>query len=185
VLLTLVSCSVFVFASATWAYMILHLPNFTIVSDYWIAARPRFYCGCTPGGLEITKYFPLSADVIGPDEERAADAWWQAMLATDFSERILGFELHRSARALDADTPAQVGPVLLGHDYSLVIPYWFMLAASAIAPAFTLRKLIRHLHNSRRRAAGFCHRCGYDLRATPLRCPECGASAMEPVNSSR
>jgi hypothetical protein len=37
---------------------------------------------------------------------------------------------------------------------------------------FVPRKLVRQ----QRRAAGCCLECGYDLRATPERCPECGAA---------
>ena len=36
--------------------------------------------------------------------------------------------------------------------------------------------LVRHLARRKRQAQGLCPACGYDLRATPGRCPECGAA---------
>jgi hypothetical protein len=37
-----------------------------------------------------------------------------------------------------------------------------------------IRKLLRRRRESSRIARGFCPQCGYDLRATVERCPECG-----------
>jgi hypothetical protein len=53
----------------------------------------------------------------------------------------------------------------------LILPLW-LLAALFSLPR-TLPMLKRRLR--RRIPAGCCKRCGYDLRATPDRCPECGA----------
>ena len=52
-------------------------------------------------------------------------------------------------------------------------PYWPLLCAFALLPLLRLRAW--HLHR-RRSSAGLCPSCGYDLRATLDRCPECGAS---------
>jgi hypothetical protein len=54
----------------------------------------------------------------------------------------------------------------------LVLSYWLLaLVAGCIAAAWLFGRL-RRLPRS-----GVCRTCGYDLRATPDRCPECGAVA--------
>jgi hypothetical protein len=55
------------------------------------------------------------------------------------------------------------------------VPGWFACAAAATLPALWVRRATR-----RRPGDGCCPACGYDLRATPDRCPECGTSREVP-----
>ena len=57
----------------------------------------------------------------------------------------------------------------------LGLPWWYLvlLVLAGPAPAF-LRWLGARRRRERRRRAGPCVICGYDLRASPERCPECG-----------
>jgi hypothetical protein len=50
------------------------------------------------------------------------------------------------------------------------LPHWSLVLLFTIVPALHWLPRLR-----RRRAPGLCAACGYDLRATPNRCPECGA----------
>ncbi len=55
----------------------------------------------------------------------------------------------------------------------LILPYWLVLLLTLV-PFPWLRRRTRRAH---RASEGRCLRCGYDLRASPQRCPECGAVA--------
>jgi len=51
------------------------------------------------------------------------------------------------------------------------IPYWLPLAVTGVFPVLWFLRRRRRWRDR----PGFCRACGYDLRATPERCPECGA----------
>jgi hypothetical protein len=53
------------------------------------------------------------------------------------------------------------------------VPAWFLVALTATPALIALHRIRRRRREANRR--GLCPACGYDLRATPDRCPECGA----------
>jgi hypothetical protein len=59
---------------------------------------------------------------------------------------------------------------------AVIVPYWALLIPLAILPMQMFRRLFVRVRRSRR---GQCLVCGYDLRHSPERCPECG----EPVRT--
>jgi hypothetical protein len=56
----------------------------------------------------------------------------------------------------------------------VMVRCWVLAVLFAVLPAVRLPGLYLR---RKRRLAGMCTVCGYDLRATPERCPECGAAA--------
>jgi hypothetical protein len=69
--------------------------------------------------------------------------------------------------------PAQFGGAGTTTSAHVSAPHWFLLLLLTTPSALMLRRRIRRARGIR---AGLCGKCGYDLRESPLRCPECGTS---------
>jgi hypothetical protein len=59
-----------------------------------------------------------------------------------------------------------------------IVPFHALFLTWALLPTIWL---LRHWYTRRRHRAGTCQVCGYDLRATPERCPECGRETLSPA----
>jgi len=63
-----------------------------------------------------------------------------------------------------------------------IFPCWPLIILFSILPALAWRSRRRRFA---RQSTGLCRNCGYDLRATPQRCPECGTLSLVGVRKSQ
>jgi hypothetical protein len=130
----------------------------------------------SPGGFE----FPSSgfAMTSGPPSSRdmpdlipgAGKSLWGT----------LGFgTMHRVERGREERTGEYWvdlihGPLVLRDLRRVWLPCWIVLMAIGALVLLISRRATRVVRRRYRLTRGRCSACGYDLRATPDRCPECG-----------
>ncbi len=128
----------------------------------------QFVCMTFPGGLKISTW----PDPVQPDGVqfasyeygvRNAYGGWVDPPAVSWSK--LGFDV-RPLQFSNQDKPARDA-------VDLFVPFWFLAAMFLVLPVWRMVSLVRIRRRTRTHR---CLKCGYDLRATPDRCPECGTA---------
>jgi len=127
-------------------------------ANYRYSDQSGWYVLSDAGAVYVAKFDPPPPGYEGPRGDITVEGL-----------QGLKIERWRPLRMLGSPLPS-LGPA---HRYHIV-PHWIFLV-----PAAPL--LIRMAACQRRRTvrvkAGLCRHCGYDMRATPDRCPECGSAA--------
>lgn len=161
--------------AAAWTYCLIASRNRPMY--LWVVGKQPSY------GLCFDKF--AVCYVIGTLQETkisAAGFTVNADTHRTFYEQWLNRRSVQPRMLLDPGEQAtmgiQVDGVLSGkilwiefHRTTRLVPYIVPSVAIVSATALVLRRIIALC---RRERAGRCRNCGYDLRATPNRCPECG-----------
>jgi hypothetical protein len=112
--------------------------------------------------MPVTVRYGFGSATHGPE-----DRWWNRLgFRRSVNIDVVGYDSagNRAGRAVAFRTSTQVFRIYCA-------PGWLFVLLTAVLP---MRGAVRTLQRHGRHKAGLCPRCGYDLRATPDRCPECG-----------
>jgi hypothetical protein len=164
-LVALLSLLLFAAAVVLWVLSYVRHDNFVHVA-------PRRVENVTSkrGRVFVQLYWRAKA-IPAPPRYAGGWVWKRLFLDVDYPEarslrgwRLLGFDLHNYV------STGPYGQVIR----DIAVPYWSLCLITLAAPVQWFRTRRKA---GTRRPGGLCPTCGYDLRATPERCPECGTAA--------
>jgi hypothetical protein len=140
-----------------------------------------------PGQLRVGTCRERLQDPADPDPRRGRRLVWRhgsypagpVRPLPGFIGR-LGFD--RDAQRGTGNSLGEQGRMAHFTFHTVRLPLWLLAFTFALPAAARAVSRRRRTTRAGRLAAGLCACCGYDLRATPERCPECGHT---PRNAAR
>jgi len=127
---------------------------------------------------------PTPPGWLGPGE-------WSG--ANRFGFKLEVYDRHRTYPGLRGNGPGVIVSVPRGKDnddpittaergFLIVVPLWLPILLAAAPPSLFAASVLRR---RRRIQMKRCALCGYDLRMTPDRCPECGEMPTQAAADQR
>jgi hypothetical protein len=124
-----------------------------------------------PGVLYValyrTRYAADSTPGLREREARDDGVRWDTLDLREWNPQF-------ATRAQRMGFMYQQGGSTLGAGFAtthVAAPFWALALATGVVP---VARVVRRALRQRVRRRGVCPSCGYDLRASPDRCPECG-----------
>jgi hypothetical protein len=155
------SLLLFVATGVLWVRSYWHRDVFTL----WFAERRACWVeSCRGGGIQFVQMTNMATDQL--------ESGWDVAFPADPlpTEMRLGFGFVPTTSPPNWDG----GPSRQVYITVVVFPAYALMILLAVLPTTWAFTMIRR---SRRVGLGHCLHCGYDLRASPDRCPECGTEA--------